>query len=74
MNMVGAPGLIELLIVGLLVLACVAGVVVLVAAIARSGGSSRDVVQTCPHCGTHIRGRPVDECPTCGARLAGPSE
>jgi hypothetical protein len=73
MNMMGGPGLIELFIVGLLGLGCLGGLVVIVVLVTRGSGS-REVVQTCPYCGTHIRGQPVRQCPTCGAALGGPPD
>lgn len=59
----------------LLGLAClvvaVAGAIIVGVLFARSGRS--EVVQSCPYCGTHIRGRLVLQCPNCRATL-GPSQ
>lgn len=68
-QMIGLP-------VMLLGLACVAvavvGAIVLGVVFARTGRS--EVVQTCPYCGVHIRGRPVRKCTNCGAVLGPPQQ
>lgn len=49
----------------------VVGVIILAVVFSRSGRG--EVVQSCPYCGVHIRGRPVRQCPNCDAAL-GPSQ
>lgn len=70
--MMGAPGIWELLII-LCILGLLAVPVLLVGAViffvVRRGRDSGEVVQTCPHCGTHIREQAVAQCPNCGTAL-----
>jgi hypothetical protein len=63
------------LILGLVCLIVgVVGAVVLGVVLARSGRGANEVVQTCPYCGTHLRGRPVLQCTNCGATLGPPQQ
>lgn len=72
----GAPGIFELLIIlGILALLGVPLLVVgaVIFFVLRSGRRNDEVVQTCPHCGFHVRGQPVSQCPQCNAALAPPT-
>lgn len=61
------------LLLGLVCLVVAAvGAVVLGVVLVRSGRGGREVVQTCPYCGTHLRGQPARRCSNCGAALGPP--
>lgn len=74
----GVPGIFEILVIMFVILVLfgiplvIAGVVIFF--FLRRGRDNDDVVQTCPHCGFHVRGQPVSQCPQCGAALAPPEQ
>ena len=75
--MFGAPGLIEMLIIGLMCLGPVVAAIVAIVVISRKGGSSLNAtpppsnvrLTVCPDCSQSVSAR-AESCPHCGCPLA----